>query len=247
MPHHPPALGCFSAASLSLLRDGLSSARRRTPPSRRARSVGAVINSQQALTLSLSLADDKVNFGATEGSVWVGNFWTQNSYGVGFASLPFLPQPQRQWMQTSFLWWFDHMGDGGQTFGGMPDTPDGMLCDNGNPGGCNYMQCGAGRRRLEAERGAEPAAPEQSYPSKRRDTHKKWEATQDFAAAAAEEIPTLEAMAKLRADDTPGLGHDWVIGGTLAGGVMQAEVSCTVSTSTSPLPLTRHVVHRCCW
>ena len=49
---------------------------------------------------------DSEHFGATEGSVWVGNFWTQNSYGVGFASLPFLPQPQLQWMQTSFLWWF---------------------------------------------------------------------------------------------------------------------------------------------
>ena len=91
---------------------------------------------------------DQHAFGITEGAQWAGNFWTQNGYGVGFASLPFLPQPQLQWMQTAFLWWFDHQGDGGQTIGGMPDTPDGMLCDYGNPTGCNYMQCGAGRRQL---------------------------------------------------------------------------------------------------
>ena len=36
--------------------------------------------------------------------VVAGNFWTQNSYGVGFASLPFLPQPQLTWMQTSELY-----------------------------------------------------------------------------------------------------------------------------------------------
>ena len=43
---------------------------------------------------------DQVHFGATEGSVWSGNIWTQNTYGAGFASLPFLPQPQLQWLQT---------------------------------------------------------------------------------------------------------------------------------------------------
>ena len=191
---------------------------------------------------------DQVHFGATEGSVWSGNIWTQNTYGAGFASLPFLLQPQLQWLQTGFLWWFDHMGDGGQTFGGLPDTPDGMLCDNGNPGGCNYMQCGPGRRQLADERGAAVAEAPESFPSKRRDTQKRWEATQDFARGAADEVPTLETLAKLRAGDTPGgehprplfcfaracagadgarwmctVGHDWVIGGTLAGGVMQAE------------------------
>jgi hypothetical protein len=187
---------------------------------------------------------DSEHFGATEGSVWVGNFWTQNSYGVGFASLPFLPQPQLQWMQTSFLWWFDHMGDGGQTFGGMPDTPDGMLCDNGNPTGCNYMQCGAGRRRGLTARSNGTGAPRPlSFPSKRRDTVKRWEARQDFARSdLEEEIPTLEQLPRSQqrqqrlgvgagagagAADTPGLGHDWVIGGTLAGGVMQAEMVLT--------------------
>ena len=32
------------------------------------------------------------------------------------------------------------MGDGSQTNGGLADVPDGMLCDNGNPTGCNFMQ-----------------------------------------------------------------------------------------------------------
>ena len=179
---------------------------------------------------------DSDHFGATEGSVWVGNFWTQNSYGVGFASLPFLPQPQLQWMQTSFLWWFDHMGDGGQTYGGMPDTPDGMLCDNGSPTGCNYMQCGAGRRRQLTKRNDSGALPQPlSFPSKRHDALKRWEATQDFARNTSEGLPTLAELKQQQqrvgagADtgDTPGLGHDWMIGGTLAGGVMQAEMLLT--------------------
>ena len=155
---------------------------------------------------------DQVHFGATEGSVWSGNIWTQNTYGAGFASLPFLPQPQLQWLQTGFLWWFDHMGDGGQTFGGLPDTPDGMLCDNGNPGGCNYMQCGPGRRQLADERGAAVAEAPMSFPSKRRDAQKRWEATQDFARGAADEVPTLETLAKLRAGDTPGGAHPRPLG-----------------------------------
>lgn len=167
----------------------------------------------------------------------MGNFWTQNSYGVGFASLPFLPQPQLQWMQTSFLWWFDHMGDGSQTYGGMPDTPDGMLCDNGSPTGCNYMQCGpGGRRQLTKRSGNGTVALPQplSFPSKRRDALKRWEATQDFARNTTEELPTLTELEQRRRigvdaemGDTPGLGQDWVIGGTLAGGVMQAEMLLT--------------------
>eukprot|EP01043_Picozoa_sp_COSAG02_P018257 COSAG02_NODE_848_length_16553_cov_21.228577_14_plen_315_part_00 len=188
--------------------------------------------------MTLSGVYDSVHFGATEGSVWSGNIWTQNSYGVGYASLPFLPQPQLQWMQTGFLWWFDHMGDGGQTFGGLPDVPDGMLCDNGNPAGCNYMQCGAGRRQLATSRdpaAASSAEPEVMFPSKRRDTQKRWEQTQDFAAGVAEKIPMLDTLAKLHAGDadTPGIGHDWVIGGTLAGGVMQAEMLLTTRNMTA--------------
>ena len=103
------------------------------------------------------------------------------------------------------------MGDGGQTFGGLPDTPDGMLCDNGNPGGCNYMQCGAGRRQLAAARGEpQSAAPESAFPSKRRETNAKWERTQDFARDSYDETPTLESLKKLHAGDTDtaAVGHD---------------------------------------
>lgn len=187
----------------------------------------------EAELMTFSGVYDSSHFGATEGSIWSGNIWTQNSYGVGFASLPFLPQPQLNWLQTGFLWWFDHMGDGGQTFGGLPDTPDGMLCDNGNPSGCNYMQCGAGgrRRRLKAksrDKVSNGAEPEPVFPSKRRDTYQKWEATQDFASKIEDAVPTLEGMLKAKANegagDTAAVGHDWVIGGTLAGGVMQAEM-----------------------
>ena len=52
---------------------------------------------------------DRVHFGATEGSVWSGNIWTQNTYGAGFSSLPFLPQPQLQWLQTvCHMAWIPH-------------------------------------------------------------------------------------------------------------------------------------------
>lgn len=179
---------------------------------------------------------DQHAFGITEGAQWAGNFWTQNGYGVGFASLPFLPQPQLQWMQTAFLWWFDHQGDGGQTIGGMPDTPDGMLCDNGNPTGCNYMQCGAGRRQLLAERNESNLAsgPPEIFPSKRRDSIDKWRREEDFTiSTSAEELPTLDALGRAAATDTPGLGHDWVIGGTLAGGVMQAEMLLATRNMTA--------------
>ena len=80
-----------------------------------------------------------------QGAQWVGNFWTQNSYGFGYSSTPFLDDALLNWLGTSYLWWFDHIGDGGQTLAGLADVPAGMLCDNGNPTGCNYMQCGPGR------------------------------------------------------------------------------------------------------
>lgn len=34
----------------------------------------------------------------------------------------------------------------------MPDVPAGMLCDNGSPEGCNYMQCGPGRSSARVAR-----------------------------------------------------------------------------------------------
>ena len=72
-----------------------------------------------------------------EGAGWPGNFWTQNYYGFGFSATPYLTEPLLAQLQTSYLWWFDHMGDGGQFYGGLPDVQAGMLCDKGSPRGCN--------------------------------------------------------------------------------------------------------------
>jgi hypothetical protein len=85
---------------------------------------------------------DEGHFALVEGAKWSGNIWTQNTYGFGYASTAFLPDPMLRWLQTSFLWWFDHIGDGAQSYGGLPDVPAGMLCDNGSPGGCNYVRAG---------------------------------------------------------------------------------------------------------
>jgi hypothetical protein len=179
---------------------------------------------------------DPIALGITEGAQWKGNFWTQNGYGVGYASLPILPQPALHWMSTSFRWWFDHMGDSTQQYGGLADAPDGMLCDNGHPTGCNYMQCGFGRRRAQQQQngtsglrarshGEAAAGPQLRHPSKHTDTMREWQATEDFALRAAETVPTLEQLKQQtrRRLDTAGVGKDFAIGGTLAGGVMQAE------------------------
>ena len=181
---------------------------------------------------------DPVALGITEGAQWKGNFWTQNSYGVGYASLPILPQPALHWFSNSFRWWFDHMGDSTQVYGGLADAPDGMLCDNGHPTGCNYMQCGFGRRRAQQQQNgtsgsanglgtrptARAAGPQPRHSSKRIDTIRDWEASQDFALHVSETVPTLEQLKQRhRRLDTAGVGKDFAIGGTLAGGVMQAE------------------------
>jgi len=134
-----------------------------------------------------------------EGAQWSGNIWTQNTYGFGYAATPFLNRAQKTQLATSYLWWFDHAGDGGQFYGGLPDVPDGLLCDNGAPDGCNYMQCGPGRSALLTAR--TPSAP-----SKTRDT-----------------IEKMKAKASNNLQDTAALGHDWILEGTLAGGLMQAE------------------------
>jgi hypothetical protein len=80
-----------------------------------------------------------------EGAAWGGNIWTQNTFGFGLSAPPFLPDSTLQALSTSYLWWFDHRGDGGQGIGSHNNVPAGMLCDNGSPTGCNYMQCGPGR------------------------------------------------------------------------------------------------------
>ena len=133
-----------------------------------------------------------------EGAQWAGNIWTQNTYGFGFAAAPFLNTAQTAQLENSFHWWFDHAGDGMQFYGGLPDVPAGMLCDNGSPVGCNYMQCGPGRSATLTQRFA---------PSKTRDTIEKMK-----------QRPTDPNL-----HDTAGLGHDFVIEGSLAGYIMQSE------------------------
>ena len=46
---------------------------------------------------------DEGSSALVEGAKWAGNIWTQNSYGFGFASTAFLPDPLLTWLQTSFL------------------------------------------------------------------------------------------------------------------------------------------------
>ena len=145
----------------------------------------------------------------SEGALWAGNIWTQNTYGYGYSATPFLNLAQTTTIQTSYLWWFDHQGDGGQFYGGLPDVPNGMLCDNGSPIGCNYMQCGPGRSALLTKRVHVPFSP-----SKTRDT-----------------IELAKKINKL--GDTSALGHDWIIEGTLAGGIMQAELILSTRNLTA--------------
>jgi hypothetical protein len=137
--------------------------------------------------------------GLTEGAQWAGNFWTQNSYGFAFSSQPFLTEPVRSWLGISFLWWFDHQADGGQTVGGIPGTPAGILCDNGSPHGCNYKQCG-------------PSRSAKLVP---------WKNTSKIESAHG------EWKNQLKDGDTAGVGHDFVVEGTLAGVIMQAEALLT--------------------
>ena len=158
---------------------------------------------------------DEANSALVEGAQWSGNIWTQNTYGFGLASPAFLPDPLLEWLRTSYLWWFDHIGDGAQGYGGFNDVPAGMLCDNGSPSGCNYMQCGPGRHAPLVERGKRAA----TTASKREET-----------------------LHEQKAFDTAALGHDWIIEGTLAGVLMQAEVllaTRNISGAAAFLPLFR--------
>jgi hypothetical protein len=166
----------------------------------------------------LSAADPKAEFmtltgvldgttnALTEGAQWAGNIWTQNTYGFGLTAAPFLDAAQRAWLQTSYNWWFDHRGDGGQKYGGLPDVPAGMLCDNGSPTGCNYMQCGPGRNAKLTRWSSTNAT-------------SKYQATLD----AYEQKRRVNSSSS-RVGDTEALGHDWIIEGSLAGVIMQAEM-----------------------
>ena len=139
---------------------------------------------------SISGTYDASTSALTEGADWAGNFWTQNSYGFGFAAASFLPNAVTSWLQTSYLWWYNNAGDGSQRYGGLNDVPAGMLCDNGSPNLCNFMQCAAGREAILRK--------------------------QRFEGEHFSDHNNLH--------DTAALGHDFIIEGTLAGTIMQAEM-----------------------
>lgn len=72
---------------------------------------------------------------------WLG-FWTANSYGATYASLPYLPQPLLTWLQNAQNFWFNNMANGSRSCGdcGGEVAPVGCLCDNADPTSCNYKQ-----------------------------------------------------------------------------------------------------------
>jgi hypothetical protein len=158
----------------------------------------------------------------TEGSQWSGNLWTQNTYGLGLAGAPFLSPAQQRWLQTSYLWWFDHRGDGGQFYGGLPDVPDGMLCDNGSPTGCNYMQCGPGRNAVLV-----PRAGRDSLNASLRHAERKEDQSEANNASSKQRGGHRAVLG-----DTAALGHDFIIEGTLAGSIMQAEMLLTTRNAS---------------
>ena len=161
---------------------------------------------------------DPLNSALVEGAQWSGNIWTQNTYGFGLAAPAFLPDPLLTWLRTSYLWWFDHAGDGAQGYGGLNDVPAGMLCDNGSPTGCNYMQCGPGRQaRLIAR------APTES--------------TSAPASTASKRSASLHEQKTVGEGDTAALGHDFIIEGTLAGVLMQAELLLATRNITGAVEL----------
>jgi hypothetical protein len=114
----------------------------------------------------------------------------------------------------------------------------------GRDGGA-HSQCGpAGRRRQLTARKDGAAAAEDPIPrSKRRDTNIEWRQTQDFAAKHEDPLPTLLSNMSMSmssrlgvaagSGDTAAVGHDWVIGGTLAAGVMQSEMLLTTQNLTA--------------
>ena len=78
--------------------------------------------------------------GLVEGPTW-NAWWTQNSYGATFASLPFLPEPIRSFVRNANWMWFLWEGNGTRV--GLDDpnpAPDGCLCDAAEPSGAFYKQ-----------------------------------------------------------------------------------------------------------
>ena len=77
--------------------------------------------------------------GLLEGPTW-GAYWTQNSYGTSMTTAPFLGDVALHGMRESQNWWFDNMADGTTNNYKGFSAPDGTMCDNGEPTGCNFKQ-----------------------------------------------------------------------------------------------------------
>lgn len=76
-----------------------------------------------------------------EGPTWEA-WWTTNSFGPTYAVLPFVAEPLRTIIQNSQDFWFNNIGDGTRSCSdcGGAIAPDGCLCDDGEPGNCDYKQ-----------------------------------------------------------------------------------------------------------
>jgi hypothetical protein len=78
--------------------------------------------------------------GLLEGPTW-GAYWTQNSYGTAMTTIPFLGDVALHGLRESQDWWFNNMADGATVnFQSTWSAPDGTMCDNGEPTGCNFKQ-----------------------------------------------------------------------------------------------------------
>jgi hypothetical protein len=80
-----------------------------------------------------------VEDGLLEGPTW-GAYWTQNSYGTSMTTVPFLGNVALHGLRESQDWWFDNMADGTTPNYKGFSAPDGTMCDNGEPSGCNFKQ-----------------------------------------------------------------------------------------------------------
>lgn len=67
-------------------------------------------------------------------------WWTQNSYGTTYCSLPFLQEPWLKILQNSQDMWYNKQGDGKRTDYRLNIGPDGCLCDAASPDSIFYIQ-----------------------------------------------------------------------------------------------------------
>ena len=73
------------------------------------------------------------------GSQWM-YWWTQNSYGATYCSLPFLQEPWLKILQNSQDMWYNKQGDGKRIDYFLNIGPDGCLCDAASPDTTFFIQ-----------------------------------------------------------------------------------------------------------